>query len=205
MQPMLWTAMLLAVAGCMEAETSAPDSGPSLVRIEMTPALAGLSVGATQAFEVIGYYDDETTAPVSPTFVATGGTVDGGVYTAATGGTFLLIANGAGGVADTSLIATAPLKPEGSTVRFESVFDETHAQAGAAWDYRDHLVVALVDGNDALVGAVGFWVTEAGADCTVSHVFLTCPAGTHTITFQQVGVDGVDNPGFRPQITLIVE
>jgi parallel beta-helix repeat protein len=70
------------------------DPGPTLQRIDLTPASASLRAGATQRYTVVGRMSDGSTDTVSAQFSATGGTIsDNGVYTAGgTAGDYRVIA-----------------------------------------------------------------------------------------------------------------
>ncbi|HEX4561862.1 MAG TPA: Ig-like domain-containing protein [Gemmatimonadales bacterium] len=78
---------------------------PALVRVILTPDSAQVDTGHTQQFTVTGKFDDSSTAAVTPTYSATGGTVNGsGLFTAGTtAGTFHVIA-AKSGLADTSKV-----------------------------------------------------------------------------------------------------
>ncbi|HWW55126.1 MAG TPA: hypothetical protein VNY84_15220 [Acidimicrobiales bacterium] len=80
---------------------------PPITAIVLTPATVSLSAGATQEFSVQGRRSDGSTAPVSASFTATGGTItSGGAFTAGqSGGTFRVIAVQSGAtLADTSAV-----------------------------------------------------------------------------------------------------
>lgn len=88
---------------------------PTLVAIELTPSTVTLQAGATQQFTVTGRRSDGSTAPVTVTYAATGGTITtAGLYTAgSTAGSFRVIATQSGGsLADTSAVTiTSPPPP----------------------------------------------------------------------------------------------
>ncbi len=88
---------------------------PPITGIVLTPSSVTLAAGATQQFSVVGKRSDGSTAPVTATFTATGGTVtSGGAYTAGqSGGSYRIIAVQSGGtLADTSAVTvTAAAAP----------------------------------------------------------------------------------------------
>ncbi len=92
---------------------------PTLSAVVLTPATVSLGVSKAQQFSATGRMSDGSTAAVSVTYAATGGTVSAaGLYTAgSTAGTFRVIAVQQGGTkADTSAItvtagATPPPPP----------------------------------------------------------------------------------------------
>ncbi len=101
---------------------------PVLTAIHLTPSSASLQVGGTQQFSVSGDMSDGSTTTPAVTYSGTGGTVtSAGLYTAgSTAGTFRVVAQTAGGLADTSAITltTAPpvltaivLSPASATVQ----------------------------------------------------------------------------------------
>ena len=80
---------------------------PPITSIALTPSTVTLAAGATQQFSVVGKRSDGSTAAVTATFTATGGTVTGGgAYTAGqSGGSYRIIAVQSGGtLADTSAV-----------------------------------------------------------------------------------------------------
>jgi parallel beta-helix repeat protein len=98
--------------------TIAPPA-PTLQAVALTPASVGLLYGASQQFAVSGLLSDGSTAPVSVTYSATGGTITpAGLYTAGvSSGSYRVIATAAGGtLADTAAVdvtapASAPPEP----------------------------------------------------------------------------------------------
>ena len=92
--------------------SSAPLLPPpvALTGIELTPAVIGLSPGATQQFAVIGRLSNGNTATVRVDWVATGGAItSGGLFTAGTSaGTFRVIATRFGDTpADTAVVTVS--------------------------------------------------------------------------------------------------
>jgi hypothetical protein len=88
----------------------------SVVALRVTPAAASLATGATQNFAATLVSSDSSTGAVTPTWTATGGTINAnGRYTAgSTAGTFRVIGRDAtSGLADTSTVtvtaSTAPI------------------------------------------------------------------------------------------------
>ena len=82
-------------------------AAPTLTAVEVTPATASVAAGATQQFSAVGRMSDNSTASVTVTWSATGGTVStGGLYTAGTtAGSYRVIAVQQGGTkADTSAV-----------------------------------------------------------------------------------------------------
>lgn len=92
--------------------TPTPTPAPTLSSVVLTPGTASLQTGATQQFSVSGKMSDGTTAPVSVTWSATGGTIStSGLYTAgSTAGTYRVVATATSAAkADTSTVTvTAP-------------------------------------------------------------------------------------------------
>jgi len=90
------------------------QSAPKLVAVKVTPETGTLAPGVAQDFSAVGLMDDATTALVSVTWAATGGTVSAtGLYTAgATAGAYRVIATETGGtLADTAAITVTPPGP----------------------------------------------------------------------------------------------
>ena len=86
----------------------------TLSAVEVTPASVSLTTGGTQQFSAVGRMSDGSTAGVSVTWSATGGTVSGaGLYTAgSTAGTFRVIATQQGGTkADTATVTLSAPAP----------------------------------------------------------------------------------------------
>ena len=80
---------------------------PALVRVMLSPDSVTLDTAGTKQFSVVGKYSDSSTAAVTVTYSATGGTIStGGLYTAGhTAGTYRVIATQSGGsLADTSQV-----------------------------------------------------------------------------------------------------
>lgn len=100
-----------------KADTSAvtvTSSTPTLESVVLTPASVSLVAGTTQQFAASGKRSDGSTAPVTVTFVASGGTISPtGLYTAgSTAGTFRVIATESGGeLADTSAVSITASDP----------------------------------------------------------------------------------------------
>jgi hypothetical protein len=87
----------------------------TLSSIVLSPASVSLSTGGSQQFSVSGTMSDGSTASVSPTYSATGGTISAaGLYTAGTtAGSFRVIAT-AQGMADTSAVTISAPSTGGS-------------------------------------------------------------------------------------------
>jgi hypothetical protein len=96
-------------------------ASPTLQALVLTPANVSLVAGGTQQFTATGKSSDGSTAPITATFLATGGTItSSGLFTAgATAGNFRVVAVQSGGtLADTaavSVTATAPAPTNGNT------------------------------------------------------------------------------------------
>jgi hypothetical protein len=88
---------------------------PAVQAVTLTPTTVSLAAGGTQQFAASGKMSDGSTAPITATFVATGGTISStGFYTAgSTPGTFRVIATQSGGtLADTASVSiTGPSSP----------------------------------------------------------------------------------------------
>jgi hypothetical protein len=98
-----------------KADTAAvgiTSASPTLQAIMLTPATVSLVTGGTQQFSASGRMSDGSTAPVSVTFEARGGTItQSGLYTAgSTTGTFRVFATESGGtLSDTAQVTvTSP-------------------------------------------------------------------------------------------------
>ena len=104
--------------GDTKADTSSVTitavTAPTLSAVVLTPATVSLATGATQQFSATGRMSDGSTAAVSVTYAATGGTITpGGLYTAgATAGAYRVIAVQQGGTrADTSGVTVTTSAP----------------------------------------------------------------------------------------------
>jgi hypothetical protein len=95
----------------------------------------------------------------------------------------------------------------GHSYHFEQRYDGAHATTAIAWNFTQHVQVVLVDDQTGVVAqSMGFWVTSNNGGCSFTDSTITCPnAGTVHIDFQQFGLNGVDNPAFRPAIDLPVD
>lgn len=102
---------------------------PTLVRVMLTPDSAQVDTGHTQQFTATGKFSDSSTAAITATFSATGGTINGsGLYTAGTtAGTFKVIATKSA-LADTSKLVV--VAPSGSSAA-------ECATPGAGWIFCD--------------------------------------------------------------------
>ena len=106
--------------GGTQADTSAITinaSAPTLTGVEVTPASAALTTGATQQFTAVGRMSNGSTSSVTVTWSATGGSITtGGLYTAGgSTGTFRVIAMQQGGtLADTSSVTISTAPPPGA-------------------------------------------------------------------------------------------
>jgi hypothetical protein len=117
------TFQVIASCSCGFSDTAAVVIGgnvpvaPALQAIELSPSAVTLPPGATQQFQTVGRLSDGSTISVTVSYTATGGTMNGSVYTAgSTAGTYAVIAReGATGLADTAVVtitgATAPPAP----------------------------------------------------------------------------------------------
>ena len=89
-------------------------AAPTLQAVEVTPTAVSLISGGVQQFSAVGRMTDNSTAAVTVTWTATGGSVNSsGRYTAgAAAGTFRVIATQQGGTkADTSTVTITPAAP----------------------------------------------------------------------------------------------
>ena len=161
----------------------------TLVRIILAPDTATVNAGKTQQFSVSGKYSDSSSAPVSATFAATGGTITtNGLYTASqTAGTFSVIATSAN-LADTSTVAvvrppvaSVVVNPALDTVPVGQTLQLTATPRDAA--------------GTALTGRVVTWASSNAAVATVSSSgLLTAVApGFVVITATSEGVNGTSN------------
>ena len=99
-------------------------AAPSLVSIELTPAMSSIAGGASQQFAVEGRFSDGSTMTAHAQFTASGGSIsDSGLYTAGpTPGTYWVVATSAEGPADTSLVtvissSAGPILQPGSDIQ----------------------------------------------------------------------------------------
>jgi hypothetical protein len=101
-------------------------AAPTLSELTLTPASASLLAGGRQQFAVTGLLSDGTTEPVSASFTAQGGTIDGsGLYTAAgTAGNYRIIAS-AGGLADTATVTISVPSGSGEPAALADAFINT--------------------------------------------------------------------------------
>jgi len=130
---------------------------PTLVRVILSPDTVTLDTAATQQFSVVGKYSDSSTAAVSATYSATGGTISaGGLYTAgSTPGTYRVIASQSG-LADTSTV---------TIVAATSSAECANPKAGWIWcdDFeQDRLKVPPAGGYFEVDSAGGNFTREAG-------------------------------------------
>ena len=161
----------------------------TLVRITLAPDTATVSVGKTRQFSVSGKYSDSSSALVSATFTATGGTIStNGLYTAGqAAGTFSVIATSAN-LADTSTVAvvrspvaSVAVNPVLDTVPVGQTLQLTATPTDAA--------------GNTLSGRVVTWASSNAAVATVSGSgLLTAVApGSVVITATSEGVNGTSN------------
>jgi Polysaccharide lyase len=105
------------------AAVTITTASPTLQALVLTPTPVSLVAGGTQQFSAAGKLSDGSTAPITASFVATGGTISSsGFYTAGpTAGTFRVIATQSGGtLADTAAVSVtaASPAPSGGTTYF---------------------------------------------------------------------------------------
>jgi Polysaccharide lyase len=114
----------------------------TLQAIVLTPSSASLTAGATQQFTATGKMSDGTTAAVTVSWSASGGSItSGGLYTAGqTAGTFRVIAAESGGLADTAGITiSAPIisspPPSGGSGTTNFLATAETSGSFAPWNY----------------------------------------------------------------------
>jgi hypothetical protein len=100
---------VIARSGNGKADTSAvtiTTTAPTVTALAVTPASASLSTGQTLMFAATATLSDGSSANVSVTWTATGGSItSGGRYTAgSTAGGFRVIARSSNGIADTAAV-----------------------------------------------------------------------------------------------------
>lgn len=178
------TATSETINGSVTATVTVPP--PTLVRIIMSPDTATINTGTTKQFSTVGKYSDSSTAAVTPTYTATGGTVTAsGLYTAgSTGGTFRVIA-ALSGLADTSTVTV--VKPPVALVIVTPALDTV--AVGSSYQ----LTATTKDaGGNVLTGRVVTWGTSNTAVATVngSGLVSAVGAGTATITATSETVPG---------------
>lgn len=159
---------------------------PTLVRIITSPDTATINTGGTKQFSTVGKYSDSSTAAVTSTYTATGGTVTAnGLYTAgANAGTFRVIAT-ASGFADTSTVTV--VKPPVALVIVTPALDTV--AAGSSYQLA---VVTKDAGGNVLTGRVVTWGSSNTAVATVSGSgkVTAVAAGTATITATSETIPG---------------
>jgi len=135
-----WIGLAVASAGCVENPLRlGPDSGgdatpaqeqqaATLRAIEVSPAVATLSVGQSLTFVAQGRDTQGGSVAVSPSWTATGGSISKeGVYTATeTGGPYTITASVAAIAGSASVTVTAPIPPVSYP---EVAFDDTQVNA----------------------------------------------------------------------------
>ncbi len=89
------------------------QSPPTLQAIVVTPSSASVAAGATRQFSASGTMSDGSTTPVSVTWTATGGSINGsGLYTAgSTQGSYQVIATHGSGLSDAATVTVTPPPP----------------------------------------------------------------------------------------------
>ncbi len=104
-----------------------------------------------------------------------------------------------------SVLFTAQASADG--FHFEQEYDGARATAGVPWNFREHLKVLVVNNTTGhVVKYVHYWVTNIGGGCGFTAAVIVCPAAGASVQvdFQQGSFDGIDNPAWRPGITLQV-
>lgn len=99
---------------------SAPS--PVLTGISLTPSTANITAGGTQQFSVAGIWTNGGTGTPSVTYTTSGGTINNGLFSSSTSGTFLVIAS-TGTFSDTSTVVVTPvveIPPSGDEPVFQS-------------------------------------------------------------------------------------
>jgi hypothetical protein len=157
---------------------------PPITSIVLTPASVSLTAGATQQFSVAGKRSDGSTATVTATFTALGGTItSGGAFTAGqTGGIFRVIAVQSGGsLADTSSVAISvpvtsppPLTLQSVTVTPASTSLKTGAtqQFAASGKMSDGSTASITDAT---------WTATGGTVSTSGLYTAGQTAGTYRV------------------------
>ncbi|HWH03322.1 MAG TPA: Ig-like domain-containing protein [Gemmatimonadales bacterium] len=149
---------------------------PVMVRIITSPDTATINTGGTKQFSTVGKYSDSSTAAVTPTYAATGGTVSAnGLYTAgSTGGTFKVTATSST-FADTSTVTV--VKPPVALVLVTPALDTV------APTKTYQLTATTKDaGGNILTGRVVTWGSSNTAVATVNGSGLVTAVGTGTAT-----------------------
>jgi len=159
---------------------------PTLVRIIMSPDTATLNAGTSKQFSTVGKYSDSSTAAVTPSYTATGGSVTAnGLYTAgANGGAFRVIAT-ASGFADTSTVTV--VKPPVALVIVTPAVDTV--SPGQSYQ----LTATTKDaGGNVLTGRVVTWGSSNTAAATVngSGLVTAVAVGASTITATSETIPG---------------
>jgi len=166
--------------------TNAP---PTLVRITMTPDTATINVGATKQFSVTGKYSDSSTAPVTATFTAAGGTItSGGLYTAGqTAGSYSVIAT-VQTFKDTSTVTV--FKPPVASVVVTPALDTL-----AVGQTQQLTAVTKDAGGNVLTGRIITWASSNTAALSVngSGLVSALATGSATLTATSEGVNGTSS------------
>ena len=150
---------------------------PTLIGIQLTPGSASLQPGNTQQFSAVGLMSNGTTAPVTVTYAATGGTITGaGLYTAgATPGGYSVIAVEPGGLADTAAVTITAAPPTLVSVTLTPT--SVSLQPGNTQQFT--VIGNLSDGSTSAV-AVSY--TATGGTITAAGVYTAgVAAGTFSV------------------------
>jgi hypothetical protein len=166
-----------------------PPPGATLSRIDMTPASVTVATRGTQQFTVVGRRTDGSSQAVTPSYVATGGTVSAaGLYTAGTSaGSYRVIAT-ASGFADTSLVTVTAAAP--TLVRVELTPATVSLQAGAIQQFSaigrrsDGSTQAVTPSWSATGGSISSGRYTAGSSAGTYRVIASASgfADTSTVT-----------------------
>jgi hypothetical protein len=94
------------VADTVTVNVTTTTTNPTLVAVVLTPTTASVPTGGTAQFSAVGRLANGGNETVDITWRATGGLISGsGLYTAGVViGTFVVLATGPGGLADTSIV-----------------------------------------------------------------------------------------------------
>ncbi len=153
-------------------------AAPTLVRIILSPDTVTLNTGATKQFSVLGKFSDSSTAAVTVTYSATGGTISsGGLYTAgSTPGSFRVIAvKTSSTLADTSTV-TIVAPPPPTLVRIILSPDTVTLNTGATKQFAT--VGKFSDSSTAAVTGITYTTTNGSINASTG--LYTAPGAPGT-------------------------
>jgi len=189
--PLLLAAIV--AAGCGSDGGTSPAT---LEAISVAPDAVTLASGATQQFAATGHFSDGSRQPASVTWTSTGGSVStGGDYTAGrTAGSFLVVATGQGGLADTASV-TIPAPPPPDLIAVELTPAAVTVVSGQTQSFT--ATGRLSDNSTTTVPVT--W-TATGGSVSAGGVYTAGPtAGNYQVITTELG-----GAGFADTATVTV-